>query len=163
LLVCAAASTALSYDWNQQLQQSPVAFGARVDAGYTLGTKDSIDYGLSGELLFPLVSTFRLRTQVLRVAILSGNSSLITFNSGLTLDVLAGLPIPRLAVLPYAYAGGGLVTQERVVGYDVRGGLGAEGSIAGITKAFGELGINHTYAVTHVTRIMAGVGARFGK
>jgi hypothetical protein len=145
------------------LQKSPVAFGVRADGAYTFGTKSDIDYGLSGELLFPLVSTARLRAQLLSLTIVSGNHSEFAFNTDIGFDALVAYPLRRSRIFPYAYIGAGLAIIDSAAHYVLRGGLGVEGKVAGLSRAFAEVGVNHTSTGTSTTKLHASVGARFGK
>jgi hypothetical protein len=164
LAAIAAASAQNLSQWANMplLQKSPVVLGARGDFGYTVGTKDSIDYGVSAELLFPLASTVRLRAQVLKLSILSGSSNVLTFNTELGLDALLGFPSGRYPVVPYVYAGGGFKATNQASAYGLRGGVGLEGKVARYARAFGELELDYTFAARGRTQIRAGAGVRLG-
>ena len=165
LVLLAVTATGAGFSWSRldQLQKSPVAFGVRADGAYTFGTKSDIDYGLSGELLFPLVSAARLRAQLLSLTIVSGNHGEFAFNTDIGFDALVAYPLRRSRVFPYAYIGAGLTTFDSSVHYVLRGGLGVEGKVAGISRAIAEVGVSHMSVGTSITQLRASVGARFGK
>lgn len=163
ILLSVVGSASAAFDWTglEALQKSPVAFGVRADGGYTLSTK-GIDYGVSAELLFPVIGPARLRCQVLSLTILSGNHSVLAFNNDVAFDALVAYPLRRYLVYPYAYAGAGIVAHDNASSYVLRGGLGLEGKVQKVSRAFAEVGVAHTYSGIRTTQLRVSVGARFG-
>jgi len=165
LVLLAVASSSPALDWTQleRLQKTPVAFGVKADGGYTFNAKD-IDYGISAELLFPVLGPARLRAQVLSLTILSGNHSMIAFNSDVGFDALVAYPTRRYRVYPYIYAGAGFTAYDNALQhYALRGGLGLEGKVQKVSRAFAEVGVAHTYSGIRTTQLRVSVGARFGR
>jgi hypothetical protein len=162
LLAVAGSSPALDWTQLERLQKTPVAFGLKADGSYTFNTKD-VDYGVSAELLFPVLGPARLRAQVLSLTILSGNHSMLAFNNDLAFDALVAYPLRRYLVYPYAYAGAGIVAHDNASSYVLRGGLGLEGKVQKVSRAFAEVGVAHTYSGIRTTQLRVSVGARFGR
>jgi hypothetical protein len=169
LLSLAGVSTAASIqNWLQldRLQKSPVAFGIMADGGYKFNSTDSVryDYGLAAELLFPLISTARLRARLLELHISPGSSDLLVFNSALSLDAMVAYPLPRMRVYPYAYVGAGCTVSDQIqfTRYSLRGGLGVEGRVAQFSNVFAEVGAANSFPGNKVIEARAAAGVRFG-
>lgn len=175
LLSAVTASAQLSLAMLKPFQTSPVAVGARLNAGWVLPNKQP-EFSLSGEALFPVTGGFRVRASVIDI-VLNGiklNSAGIAFdslnlsvNSGLSLDAMASTRIARSRIWPYAWLGpelGGTLDNLRL---GLRAGVGAEGAIQRGTALFGELGLGYSQPMsgsgTAMLRLRAGLGVRLGK
>ena len=162
-----AAAAASITDWLrlEQLQKSPVAFGLAADGGYRFNSTapTRYDYGLSAELLFPLVSTARLRARLLELNLSPGSDNLLAFNFGIGLDALVGFPLGRTPVVPYVYAGGGFTATDNINQYSLRGGLGVEGHAAKYASIFVEVGAENDFPYdSKAIQARAAAGVRFG-
>jgi hypothetical protein len=71
-------------------------------------------------------------------------------------------PPPRFRVYPHVHANAGLVAIQQALSYALRCGTNFEGRVTKLSRAFGELGVNHDHVVRGRTQLRAAVGARFG-
>ncbi len=170
LFSAVAAQAQLSLAMLKPFQSSPVAVGARLNAGWLLPNAKPA-FSLTGEALFPVFSGVRVRASVIDAVVGWDGATLgldtVYVNTNLSLDAMASTRLGRTRFWPYAWLGpelGGKLSNLRI---GLRAGLGMEGQIAKGTAAFAELGAGYGQPVSGqgsaTLRVRLGAGVRLGK
>jgi hypothetical protein len=168
ILLALAAVTALAQlNWAalKPFQTSPVAVGARLNAGWLLPNTRP-NWTLTGEVLFPVAGAFRVRASVIDIVVTGTTLDSLFANSNLSFDAVASMRLGRSRLWPYAWLGpelGGKLDALRLSG---RAGVGVEGLVQRGLALFGEAGLAVGTPVSGVgsttLRVRVGAGARLG-
>lgn len=143
-------------------QKIPIVLGGKGNLYYEL-KKSEISYGISGEIVFPVIPQFALRTDFLELRVIAAKKNLFYFNSALTLNGLFFIPA-NYAFTPYGLFGLGFTTMNGQKDYQL--GLGLGGNLLlnpnrASVKLFSEIGVTLEGNNTTSTTLKISGGVRF--
>ncbi|MEO0073271.1 MAG: hypothetical protein ABIK43_01245 [candidate division WOR-3 bacterium] len=170
LLVLAVSAPAVSQNIDlgrllkgTPIQHLPVNLGARLDLDYTFQSR-TLNYGLAGEILFPIYGLLRCRATILQIGLSGTSAERISFNTGTGLDLLISFTRKRARLHPYGLLGGDLTLVGSNFDYGLKIGLGLEGRLQKSLALFGELGFSHSYRQAQAADALLGqLGIRLGR